>query len=78
MSSMTRMRTIDGAWAEIISADPDTALTKTALRRLIVSGQVKTCRVGTKYLINMDVLWAYLNGQERVSAFMPMQGIITE
>ena len=76
--AVARMRTIDQAWDEVISADPNTALTKTALRRLIVSGQVKACRVGQKYLVNMDLLWAFLNGQEKISAFMPMQGIIAE
>ena len=62
---MRAMRTIDAAAAEIQAADPNTALTKTALRRLVVSGAVPSVRVGTKYLIDLAELDAYLAGEQR-------------
>lgn len=67
---MRTMRTIDAAAAEIRAADPHTALTKTALRRLVVSGAVPSVRVGTKYLLDLD---AYLAGEQRAPE--PVRGI---
>ena len=55
-----RMRTIDQAHAELLSADPDCALAKTALRRMVVSGQLPSVRVGTKYLLDVDRLADFL------------------
>ena len=62
MVPMPRMRTIDEAYAELVSQDSRSALTKTALRRLVVSGKLSAVRVGQKYLVNMDILENYLNG----------------
>lgn len=70
---MRTMRTIDAAAAEIRAADPHTALTKTALRRLVVTGAVPSVRVGTKYLLDLDALDAYLAGEQRVPE--PVRGI---
>ena len=59
-----RMRTIDKAAAWLQENDPDTALTKTALRRLVVSGQLPgVVRIGTKYLLDLDVLVDFLRGR---------------
>lgn len=41
-----RMRTIGEAIAEIRQADPGTAFTERALRRLVVSGAVPSVKVG--------------------------------
>lgn len=60
---MRTMRTIDAAAAEIRAADPHTALTKTALRRLVVRGALPSVRVGTKYLLDLEILDNYLGGQ---------------
>ena len=60
---MSRMRTIDQAAAWLQENDPDTAFTKTALRRLVVSGKLPSVRVGQKYLINLDTMEDYLLGQ---------------
>ena len=59
-----RMRTIDQAAAYIAEQDPGTALTKTALRRLVVTGTVPSVRVGQKYLVALENLDAFLAGQE--------------
>ena len=45
---MRLMRTIDEAAAFLRQADPNTAVTKTALRRLIRSGEIPSVRVGAK------------------------------
>lgn len=60
MAPVPKMRTIDQAAAIIRDSDPDTALTKTALRRLVATGEIETVRIGTKYLINLDSLISYL------------------
>ena len=41
-------------------SDPDSALTMTALRRLVVSGKLPSVRAGSKYLLNLDTLQEYL------------------
>ncbi len=55
-----RMRGIKEAMEEIKAADPKTALTEYALRRLVLSGGLPSVRLGIKYLVNMDVLTEYL------------------
>lgn len=56
------MRTIEQAAAWLMESDPETALTKTALRRLVVTGQLPSVRVGQKYLIALETLEDYLAG----------------
>ena len=56
------MRTIDKAAAWLREMDPDTAFTKTALRRLVVSGQLPSVRIGQKYLVDLDILSDFLCG----------------
>lgn len=63
---MRTMRTIEQAVAEIRTEDPNTALTKTALRRLVVSGAVPSVRVGAKYLLDMAALDSYLAGEQKM------------
>ena len=56
-----KMRTIEQAAAIIKEIDPDSALTKTAVRRLVTTGKIESVRIGTKYLINLDSLISYLS-----------------
>lgn len=58
---MPRLRLLKQAYAEIKAADPDTALTMTALRRLILSGVIPMVYSGRKRFINMDALLDYLD-----------------
>lgn len=51
-----RMRTIPKAYEEIKKADPDTAITMRALRKLVNSGEVPTVKISNKVLINLDLL----------------------
>ena len=58
-----KMRTIDQAAAWLRETDPETAFTKTALRRMVVSGELPgVVRVGSKYLLNLDILSDFLQG----------------
>lgn len=58
---MPRMRTIDQTIKELKQADPNSALTKHALRQMILKKEVPSVMVGCKYLINLDLLQAYLD-----------------
>ena len=60
---LPRMRTIKEAVAEFKAIDAATAINETYLRRLILSGQVPHVKAGNKYLLNMEVLSVYLEGQ---------------
>ena len=67
---MTRMRTIAEAIQEVKKADPQTAFTQTALRRMIKIGELPSFKAGTKYLVNLDILFDYLNNP---LSMQPMQ-----
>lgn len=54
------MRTLKQAYEEIKTADPESAITMSYLRRLVVSGKIPAVKAGTKYLLNMDTLQEYL------------------
>ncbi len=71
---LPRMRTIEQAAAWLQENDPRTAFTRTALRRLVTTGQLPSVRVGQKYLVNLDVLEGYLQGDPSASAEKPRVG----
>ncbi len=64
-----KMRTIKEAYREIKAADPLTAITPHAIRRLLLEGKVPYITAGRKYLVNLDTLQSYLanSALERVS-----------
>lgn len=57
---MRRMRTINQAVAWARETDPDTALTYTALRRLVLAGSIPHVAVGTKRLVALEDIEAFL------------------
>lgn len=57
---MIRIRTIQQAAAEIKSKDSNTAITEFFIRKMVNSGEIPAHKSGGKYLINMDVLEAFL------------------
>lgn len=57
---MPRMRTIEQAASELKATDPCTALTKNALRQLVLSGTVPSVTIGNKRLICMEQLEKFL------------------
>lgn len=62
-----RMRTLDAAHAAIVAADPETAITKTAVRRLALDGTIPTVMVGRKRLIDVDAALEILQGRTRAA-----------
>ena len=72
---MNRMRTIDQAAAYVRERDGETALTKTALRRLIVTGRLPHVQVGNKYLLDLDTLEDFLHGETAPQAPAAVNGI---
>ena len=55
-----RLRTLEQAHAELLAVDPNCALARTALRRMVITGQIPSVRVGAKYLVDIDRLQEYL------------------
>lgn len=51
-----RMRTIESSYEELRREDPNTELSKTAWRRLITTGILPSVLVGSKRLVDMDVV----------------------
>lgn len=60
-----KMRTIEGAAEELRRQDPETVITSSMLRRWILSGSLPHIKSGKKYLINMEVLARFLEGQSQ-------------
>lgn len=54
------MRTIPEAMRDIQKIDPNTALTITALRRMVNNGEIPYVSIASKRLINLDILLALL------------------
>lgn len=54
-----RMRTIPQAYEEIKSADPNTAITLLALRRMVKDGTIPSVHVASKQLVNLDAILEY-------------------
>lgn len=59
--NIPRMRTAPEAIQEIRKADPNTALTLRALRRMMNTGEIPFVNVNSKRLINLDTLFEYLS-----------------
>lgn len=60
---MPRMRTITEAATELRKADPDTAITPHAIRKMLLNNEIPFIKAGNKRLINMDILESYLSGE---------------
>lgn len=58
-----RMRTLPEAIREIRKLDPDSALTLTALRRMVNQGIIPHISVASKRLINLDFLLDFLQNE---------------
>jgi excisionase family DNA binding protein len=68
VSTLPRMRTIPQAFAEIKRLDPDTALSETTFRKMVKRGEIPIIQVGSRRLINLDILFERLS---EISAQMP-------
>ncbi len=57
-----RMRTISQAAEYMKEQDNSTALTKTAIRRMVINGDIPFVKAGNKYLLSLETLSTYLTG----------------
>jgi excisionase family DNA binding protein len=60
---MNRMRTIEQVYDYIKQQDPETAISKTAVRTMVIKKDIPSVKVGAKYLINLDHVDKYLCGE---------------
>lgn len=61
------IRTIKGAVEELRREDPKSPVGEYALRTWIKTGALPAVKSGNKFLINMDVLRSFLEGQTKES-----------
>lgn len=59
--NLPRMRTIPETVAELKEADPHTAITAFAIRRMVKCGEIPHIRAGQKILNNLDKLLEHLS-----------------
>lgn len=64
---MIRMRTAAQAYLEIKKSDPNTGVSERLIRDLINHNKIPVITQGTKKLINMDALEAYLSNPDSFS-----------
>ena len=69
---LARMRTISEAARYIKGIDPESALTETAIRRMLKIGELPCVRAGNKYLVNLDKLIEHLNHPELLVELAPV------
>ena len=62
MGDVPKMRTISQAFDEIKTADTNTALTERALRCAVKRGEIPCVKIGSKTLVSMDAVAAYMKG----------------
>ncbi len=65
--SVPRMRTIPKAYDEVKKADPNTNLTLRALRRMVNNNEIPFVMVGTKRLVDLDLLFNVLSGYNNIT-----------
>lgn len=56
---MKKIRTIRQAVTEIKEADPNSAISEHALRRIVNAGKIPHIREGNKFLIDLDKVYEY-------------------
>lgn len=60
---MAKVRTIRKAFEEIKQADPNTCLTEHHIRQLAINGVIPCRKAGSRYLLDLDGLLAYIEGE---------------
>ena len=61
MTDTIKMRTMETAYQAIKEMDPDTAITRWAIRQAVSGGYIPSRRVGNKYIFNLETLLDYFN-----------------
>lgn len=77
MSGTPRMRTLPECIRELQSLDPNTAMTLTALRRMVKQGEIPVVEIASKRLVNLDFLLNKLDNPQWAKAeIQPVSGFI--
>ena len=63
MTESLKIKTMETAYQDIKEMDPNTAITKWAIRKAVTEGYVPSRRVGNKYVFNLDALLDYFNAR---------------
>jgi len=63
-NSIPRIRTIQQCLVEIKTLDSNSCVTENFIRLLCKSGQVNHFKSNSKFLVNLDDLLRYLNGEK--------------
>lgn len=63
---MTKIRTIESAYREILAADPNTSITKYYIRDIVINGKIPFRKSGKRYLFDLEALEEYLKGAPNV------------
>ena len=61
---MLKIRTIESAYNDIVREDPDTAITKRAIRTAVVNGLIPSRKSGGKYYVMVENIMRYFSGKE--------------
>lgn len=61
------IRTIKGALEEIKARDPKSDITMYAIRQIVKEGRIPYIRSGKKYLINVENVLEYFNGNQKIN-----------
>ena len=69
-----RMRGIREAVEEIKNNDPESIMTYDRLMRIVHRGDIPSIKLGTRYIINMDMLYQYLYNGSTVDVSKPNGG----
>ena len=59
-----KLRTIDDAFAEIKSLDPNTAISAFLIRKMALQEKIRSVKTGCKLLVDVDSVIAFLRGDE--------------
>ena len=62
MENNVRLRTADQVYDEIREMDPNTAITRHYIRKIIAEEKIRVVHVGRKSLVNMQDVLAYFEG----------------
>jgi len=76
ISTLPRMRTLAQLAAHYKALDNDTAVTAHFLRAKVLTGEIPCVMAGSKRLVAIEAVDAYLSGKLSPTEQIPQQGVI--
>lgn len=59
-----KFRTLNEAVAEVKAIDPNSGISFYLIRKMAFQNKIRSLKTGTKLLVDVDSLFAYLKGEE--------------